>query len=604
MIKLYRNICTLLDKREKKLALLVLSLTIIVAVIEVLGVASIMPFMAVLANPDVVDNNKIFLYVYTTLGFETKDSYLFFLGVTVFILLVGSAFLRGFLVWTQVHYANLRLYSISTRLVSGYLNKPYSWFISNNVAKLSASILEEVSRVVYGIIQPALRLISNILIALLIITLFMLVDPVLAISAAVTLGLTYGGIFKFASGRLAKNGKLLSIFQSGRHKAIQEAFGGIKDIKLIGLERSFLDKYRTQTRNFALKSVSNKLWAEMPAFGMQGLVFGGMMLIILYLMKFSRSLEDTIPILALYALGGYKLMPALQEIYRQIAEIKGSQSALDSIIHDLNMIDEFYVPYDKNKKNRLMIKDFFELKNIQYNYPGSSKLVLDGLTMTIERNTTVGFVGGSGSGKTTTVDIILGLLPATHGELLVDDQVVDNNKMRSWQNNIGYVPQHIYLTDDSIATNIAYGIPSEEIDFAVVKRAAQTANLHEFIENELPEGYETHVGERGVRLSGGQRQRIGIARALYHDPEILILDEATSALDNITEKVVMDAVKALGHKKTIILVAHRLSTVQSCDKIFLFENGRIIVSGNYHDLIERSDKFKEMAMLQNTKYKH
>lgn len=599
MLKLYQKICKVLDKRERRLALLVLVLTIFVTVIEVLGVASIMPFMAVLANPDVIGKNKILLYVYTTLGFETKDSYLFFLGVIVFIMLVGSAFLRGLLVWAQVHYSNLRVYSISTRLVSGYLNKPYSWFLTNNVAELSASILEEVSRVVHGIIHPALRVISNSLIALLIMVLFMLVDPVLAISTAAVLGLSYGSIFKFASGRLAKNSKFVTKFQSGRHKAIHEAFGGIKDIKLIGLESSFLDKYRAQTRNFALKSVSNKLWAEMPSFGMQALVFGGMMLIILYLMKHSKSLEDTIPVLAMYAIGGYKLMPALQEVYKQIAGIKGNKSALDSIIHDMDTIDTFSVPYAKNKRNRLLTKDFFELKDIQYKYPGSNKLVLDDLDLAVEKNTTVGFVGGSGSGKTTTVDIILGLLSATHGELLVDGQVIDANKMRSWQNNIGYVPQHIYLTDDTIAANIAYGMSSEEIDFALVKSAAQTANLHEFIENELPEGYDTHVGERGVRLSGGQRQRIGIARALYHDPEILILDEATSALDNITEKVVMDAVKALGRKKTIILVAHRLSTVQSCDKIFLFESGKISASGTYHELLMASEKFKELALLQN-----
>lgn len=292
-------------------------------------------------------------------------------------------------------------------------------------------------------------------------------------------------------------------------------------------------------------------------------------------------------------------MPALQEIYKQLAIIKGNQTALDSIIHDLAGIDTFYEPHDIDKNNRLTINKSLELKEILYKYPGTSKPVINGLNVVIEKHKTVGFVGGSGSGKTTTVDIILGLLSATDGELIVDDQVVDHENMRSWQNNIGYVPQHIYLMDNSISANIAYGIPDEEIDFSVVKSAAKTANLHEFIENELAEGYDTHVGERGIKLSGGQRQRIGIARALYHDPEILILDEATSALDNITEKVVMDAVKILGRTKTIILVAHRLSTVQACDRIFLFESGRISASGTYQELLSASEKFKKMAMLQN-----
>lgn len=601
MLRLYLKICKLLDKRERRLALLVLLLTTVVAFIEVLGVASIMPFMAVLANPDVIEKSSVLLYVYEALDFETKDAYLFFLGIVVFVMLVGSTFLRALVVWVQVYYSNLRVYSISTRLVSGYLNKPYCWFLTHNGSKLSASILEEVSRVVHGTLHPALRLVSHTLIASLMMILFMLVDPVLAISTVILLGITYGSIFKFASSRLAKNGRFLSTFQRGRHKAIQEAFAGIKDVKLMGLENSFLHKYRTQTRNFALKLVAIKLWAEMPSFGMQALVFGGMMVIILYLMKYSGSLEDTIPVLALYALGGYKLMPSLQEIYKQLAEIKGSQSALDDVLEDIQTIDASYAWNEKDRRDRLAVSDCFELKNIQYSYPDTDKLVLDGLSLVIERNTTVGFVGGSGSGKTTTVDILLGLLPANHGELLVDHQVVGSDRMRSWQNNLGYVPQHIFLTDDSIAANIAYGIPDDEIDHAAVKSAAQTASLHEFIESELPEGYDTHVGERGVRLSGGQRQRIGIARALYHDPDILILDEATSALDNLTEKSVMDAVKALGHKKTIILVAHRLSTVQSCDKIFLFEKGGIAASGNYRELTNHSEKFKEMALLQNNK---
>jgi len=325
------------------------------------------------------------------------------------------------------------------------------------------------------------------------------------------------------------------------------------------------------------------------------------MIIILYLMKYGGNLEDTIPVLALYALGGYKLMPSLQEIYKQLAEIKGSQSALDDVLEDMAKADIKNTSVTETKLSRLPINNCIELRDVKYKYPGADKIVLDGLNLLIEKNTTVGFVGGSGSGKTTTVDIILGLLLANQGELLVDGKTVGAQMMRSWQNNLGYVPQHIFLTDDSIAANIAFGIPSDRIDHAAVLRAAKTANLHEFIVNDLPEGYETHVGERGVRLSGGQRQRIGIARALYHDPDVLILDEATSALDNITEKIVMDAVKTLGHKKTIILVAHRLSTVQSCDKIFLFDSGAIAATGTYQDLIANCDKFKEMALIQTSK---
>lgn len=598
MLLLYRKLDKILDKREKRLALFVLLITVVVAVVDVLGVASIMPFMIVLSNPDVIDSNTVLSYVYTTLGFESKKSYLFFLGVIVFVLLVGSTFLRGILVWVQVHYANLRIYSISTRLVSGYLNKPYCWFLSNNTSKLTSSIIEEVNRVVHGVLHPVLRVISNGLIALLVIALLMIVDPTLTLSVAAVLGISYAAILKFVSSRLTQNGHYLTIFQRGRHKAIQEAFGGIKDVKLVGLEASFLEKYRVQTLNFALKSVANKLWSEMPSFGIQGLVFGGMMLVILYLMRTSGTFEEIIPVLSLYALAGYKLMPSLQELYKQIAQIKGNLSALDSIVDDIREIDTSQSVIGVNRNDRLSLNALLELRDITFKYAGSSKLILNELTLSIEKNTTVGFVGGSGAGKTTTVDIILGLLSSDQGELLVDGRVVDEKCLRAWQNNIGYVPQHIYLTDDSISANIAYGIPDEEIEIESVKRAAKTANLHEFIETELPDGYETQAGERGVKFSGGQRQRIGIARALYHDPDILILDEATSALDNVTEKVVMDAVRELGHKKTIILVAHRLSTVQSCDRIFYFENGKVTASGTYEELLDNSEKFRELALLK------
>lgn len=598
MRNLYRKLNVILDRRERRLAFLVLLLTICVAFIEVVGVASIMPFMAVLANPDIIETNSVLANTYTRLDFESHGSFLYFLGVLVLIMLVGSTFLRALVVWAQTYYSSMRIFSVSTRLVSGYLHKPYHWFLINNSSKLAASIIDEVNRVVYGSLYPSLRLISHGLIAILMIILFVLVDPVLALSTAAFLGLTYGGIFKFASKRLAKNGKSLSKYQAGRHKAIQEAFGGIKDVKINGLEMSFLQKYRSQTRDFALSSVSIKLWSEMPSFGMQALVFGGMMVIILYLLKYSADFNAALPTLALYALGGYKLMPSLQEIYKQIAQIKGNQAALDSIYQDARSLASSQNSSDITIKDKLLLNDGFELDDISFSYPGTNKAALENLSLKIRKNSTVGFVGGSGSGKTTTVDIILGLLQPDHGRLLVDNNEINNANIRAWQNNLGYVPQQIFLIDDSISANIAFGISSGKIDHAAVIKAAQTANLHSFIETELPEGYNTHVGERGVRLSGGQRQRIGIARALYHDPDILILDEATSALDNITEKAVMDAVKSLGHKKTIILVAHRLSTVQSCDTIFLFEKGRIIESGSYEELINNSNAFREMAMLQ------
>ncbi len=599
MIKAYTALVGILDKRERKLAIYVLLLTIVVAFIEVLGVASIMPFMAVITNPDVIQTNLLLSFLYDTLSFGSTEGFIFFLGVCVFIFLVGSALLKALVVWAQVYFASMRNYSISSRIVAGYLQQSYSWFLLRNSSHLASSILEEVSRVVNGTLYPLMRLISNGLIAVLLLALLIYVDPVLAVSISLVLGISYGVIFKFAGKRLANQGSILSESQKGRLKAINEAFGGIKDVKISGLEKCFIEKYRKPAKKLALANVSAKLWAEMPSFAMQALVFGGMMVIMLYLLKARDGFNGAVPVLTLYALGAYKLMPALQEIYKQLVEIKYHRPALDAIYKDICLIDSLgKVNLDESDTSLLVIHDFLELKKLTFSYPEADNISLEVDSLKIEKNTTVGFVGGSGAGKTTAVDLILGLLWSASGGLFVDDQLIGKGNIRSWQRNIGYVPQQIFLSDDSIAANIAFGLPQHRIDYAAVEKAARVANLHDFIISELSEGYDTTIGERGVRLSGGQRQRIGIARALYHDPDVLILDEATSALDNVTEKIIMEAVRKLGHKKTIIIVAHRLSTVRCSDKLFLFEKGKIIASGSYNELINSNSNFKEMALIQ------
>lgn len=599
MFQIFKNLIGILDSREQKLAFLVLLLTIAVSFIEVLGVASIMPFMAVMANPSVIETNPLLSSIYIYLDFQSTETYLFFIGVCVLVLLVGSTLLKALVVWAQTYFANLRNYSISKRLLSGYLQQPYQWFLMRNSSEILTSIFNEVSRSVNGVLYPFMRLISNGLIAILLFVLFILVEPIIAISTALILGISYGAIFKYAGKHIVRYGKLATKQEKEQLKAVNEALGAVKDVKISGFESYFIDKYQEPARKLALNNSFAKAWTEMPSFGMQALVFGGVIMIVLYLLKTTNGLLETIPVLALYALGGYKLMPALQEIYKQLAEIEFHKSALANVYKNITSIDTLDILYlSNNNVSPLGISNSFELTNIQFSYAGAKRFALNDISLKINKNSTVGFVGTSGSGKTTTVDIMLGLLIPSSGGLVVDNEIIDNNNIRSWQRSLGYVPQQIFLSDDSISANIAFGRPLHEIEFPAVEKAARTANLHDFIINELPNGYDTRVGERGARLSGGQRQRIGIARALYHDPDILILDEATSALDNITEKAVMDAVRDLGHKKTIIIIAHRLSTVQHCDKIFLFEMGKIISSGTYDELIKSSSKFREMALIE------
>ena len=370
-------------------------------------------------------------------------------------------------------------------------------------------------------------------------------------------------------------------------------------MKFLGLEDVYLRRYQVPSRQNARANTFRSVIADSPRYLLQGLAFGGMLLMILILLfAGGGSLAGVLPLLAIYAFAGLRLLPAMQQIYSELTMIRFNRMALNSLHRDMAEIhatqDE--LPAEAVRVEPVHLRERLELVDVHYSYPLAERPALRGLTLSIPAQTTVGIVGGTGAGKTTMVDLILGLLDLQQGRIEADGVPVVRANMRAWQNSIGYVPQQIFLTDASVAANIAFGLPPEKIDQAAVERAARVAELHAFVTDELPEGYATRVGERGMRLSGGQRQRIGIARALYHDPDVLIMDEATSALDNLTERAVMDAVHNLGHAKTIILIAHRLSTVQACDTIFMMEQGRLVAQGTYDELLETSNKFRAMAV--------
>ena len=394
-------------------------------------------------------------------------------------------------------------------------------------------------------------------------------------------------ITRFGEERLKANE---SIFTS-----VNETFSAAKEVKLGGLEQTFFKRFSIPALLLASREALIKCIGNIPRLGIEIIVFGGMLLIVLYLVAQKNSLVGAIPILSLYAFAGYRLMPALQEIFNSATLLRYASPSIDKVYNDIKSLKTFNLDQDDSA---LQLNKQIALQNIHYQYPNSTRTVLKNINLSISAYSTVGLVGATGSGKTTTVDIILGLLEAQRGSLKVDGIEINKRNVRAWQKIIGYVPQNIYLADDTVAANIAFGIESEDIDFKAVERASIIANLHDFVINELPSQYNTTVGERGIRLSGGQRQRIGIARALYHNPQVLILDEATSALDNMTEKAVMEAVHNLGKQITIILIAHRLTTVKKCDNIILFENGEFKSQGTYDELINLSDRFRKVCYSQ------
>ena len=581
-----KKIFFILSLRERKQAVLLLLMILIMALLDMIGVASILPFMAVLTNPDIIQTNIILNKMFqasSVLKVENNQQFLYVLGIFVFVFLVVSLLFKALTSYVQTRFVSMREYTIGKRLVEGYLYQPYSWFLRRHSADLGKTILSEVSQVVGSGMNPLMALISHSMVTIAIIVLLIIADPKLALIVGFSLGGAYGLIFYFTRNYLDRIGKERLKSNQLRYTAIIEAFGAAKEVKVGGLEKIYTKRFSDSAQIFALTAASAAIIRQLPRYLLEIIAFGGIMLVILYLMDQTGSFNSALPIISLYVFAGYRLMPSLQQIYFSFAQLAFIKPSLNALYDEIKNMKQFK---SNQAQGVLSFNKEITLKNINYNYPNSSRTALKDVNLKIPVKNTVGLIGSTGCGKTTTVDIILGLLEAQKGTLEVDGQIISKQNTRAWQRSIGYVPQQIYLSDDTVAVNVAFGIDLKDINQEAVEKASKIANLHEFVMNELPKNYQTIIGERGVRLSGGQRQRIGIARALYNNPQVLILDEATSALDNQTERAVMDAVSNLKDDMTIILIAHRLDTVKNCDIIYQIDNGKIINQGSFEEVIK------------------
>ena len=583
-MQIFKKILFLLNSRERKLGGLLLIMILIMALLDMIGVAFILPFMAVLTNPNLIETNDTLSMIFQSLsifGVENYQQFLFALGFLLFVFLIISLSFKALTTYAQVRFVQMRHFSISKRLVEGYLHQPYTWFLTQNSAELSKTIFSETGQVVANGIGPLLDVIAKGMVTTALVILLILVDPTLALIVGFSLGAAYSLIFYFTRNYLNSLGKNSLKNNELRFKSISEAFGAIKDVKVGSLEGAYIKLFSIPAKTYHQNTASSLLVAQLPRFFLEAIAFGGILLIIIYIISKSGSFNSAIPIISLYVLAGYRMLPALQQIYSSFSQLAYIGPSLNKLHNDLKNLKTLSTIQDKGV---LSLNKTITLKNINYSYPNSSRTALKDVNLSISAKSIVGFVGATGSGKTTIVDIILGLLEVQKGFLEVDGKIITKQNLRSWQKSIGYVPQHIYLSDDTIAANIALGVDPNDIDQKAVEKACKIANIHDFVINELPNQYQTTNGERGIRLSGGQRQRIGIARALYHNPKVLILDEATSALDNQTEKVVMEAINNLNKEITIILIAHRLNTVKNCDTIFRLDKGELIGQGTYEEL--------------------
>ncbi|TQV83956.1 ABC transporter ATP-binding protein [Denitrobaculum tricleocarpae] len=591
---------TLLSDHEQRRAVQVFALMLVMAVVETLGVVSIMPFVLVLANPEVVESNKQLSFVYSYLGFTDPDRFLVLLGcITIGIFLLSMA-IRAVTTYALVRFTTMRLHSISSRLLTAYLRQPYSFFLGRNTADLGKSVLSEVGRVTNGILMPMLRLLSGAVVALAILILLLFMEPLLSLAVALVLGGAFTAVYLVSRRLLHRIGRERVTANQLRFVLASEALNGIKELRLMGRVETYLQRFRKPSEDFARYQATSTLIGDLPQFGIQAIAFGGGLFTVVYLKATRGGLDEALPLISLYALAGYRLMPAFQLIFNNLTKIRFAFPALEVLYEDLTRKEALAVKDDDlESAPPAPLNGAVDFQDVSYSYPEMERPAVHGLNLAIQRSESVAFVGSTGAGKSTVIDLMLGLLKPTEGQILIDGQVLEGANLRGWQRNIGYVPQATYLADDTIAANIAFGVSRDKVDVAAVERAARAAQIHDFIVRELPESYETVVGERGIRLSGGQRQRLAIARALYHDPAVVVFDEATSALDNVTEAIVMEAVETLRGTKTVIIIAHRFSTIRHCDKIYVMEAGQLVADGTYSQLSESSGYFKKLVQAAN-----
>lgn len=569
-----QKIWGLLTPAERHNALMLLGLMVIGMALETLGVGLVIPALALLTQQDLVHNYPALQPVLQALGNPSQQS----LVIGGMLVLVGVYLIKGlflaFLAWQQTCFAFSVQAQLSQRLFTVYLRQPYTFHLQRNSAQLIRNVINEVSLFTIKGMLPGMLLLTESLVLLGLCSLLLIVEPLGALIVVGVLGTAAWGFHRLTRRRISRWGEARQYHEGLRIQHLQQGLGGAKDVKLLGREADFLEQYRLHNVQSARMGQLQVTLQQLPRLWLELLAVSGLAILVISMLAQERALEALLPTLGLFAAAAFRLMPSVNRVLGAVQSLRYSLPIIDVLHTELNLATS------KVANTHSLVMPFhaeLELCQVTYTYPGAAESALKDISLIIQRGESVGFIGSSGAGKSTLVDILLGLLTPNSGEMRVDGENIQAN-LRNWQDQIGYVPQSIFLTDDTLRRNVAFGLPENQIDNNAITRAIQAAQLEEFVAS-LPGGLETLVGERGIRLSGGQRQRIGIARALYHDPAILVLDEATSALDIATEDGVMQAVTALQGSKTIIIVAHRLSTVAHCDRLYRLERGLMVAEG-------------------------
>lgn len=579
MLRSWLDAYGILSPSMRRRAWLILVVFVASSIMEVTGVVSIVPFLAVLGSPAVITSQSVISALYRAGGFQAHDHLLVALGIAAFVTLLVAALIRLLTVYVLSRYIHSCRLDLSCRLLEGYLRQPYGFFLARHSGELSTMVLSEVDMFVDNALMPMAQIISSAFVCGLLIVLLVFIDPVVATVATASVGMVYVLIYRSSQKRIAQSGEERTQANRERFEVASEAFAGIKSIKVMGLEPTYVNRFRLPSQVAARSIILNTTLSQMPRIIVEAAGLGFIILLALLRTLRKQDQNDVVlPLLGLYAFAGYRMLPALQSIYQNFNNMRFAASVITRLREDMALCRRALPLLDAGPTPFLTRE--LRLEKLSFAYPktGSGEGQRAGIcnvSLTLKAGQCLGIIGKTGAGKTTLVDVILGLLVHDSGQILVDGVPITDANRQAWQRRIGYVPQDIYLTASSVTENIAFGLDVESIDHARVAEVAKMAHIDAFIETQLPQGYRTNIGERGITLSGGQRQRMGIARALYRDPDLLIFDEATSALDTDTETAVISALTELAGKKTIIMIAHRLTTLSRCDEIIRLDNGRV-----------------------------
>lgn len=577
LCRLWKGIGT---KRRRQVGALCL-LMLVASVAELISLGAVIPFLAAMTAPAKVYEHPAIVPVVLSLGIAAPEQLLLPLAVAFSLAALISAGLRMLLLWAGTRLAFAIGADISIGIYQRTLHQPYAVHVSRNSSEVISGITAKSHAVIYGGLMPALQLASAVVTLVAIVGGLVAVDPQVALATLFGFGAVYGLLIFAARKRLASNGRRIAQESTRVLKCLQEGLGGIRDVLLDGSQSTYCKSYREADLPLRRAQGNNQFISASPRYAMEAIGLSMIAGLAYYLVRQPEGLEKALPLLGVLALGAQRMLPSLQQAYAAWAGIKGNQA---SVSDALSLLDQPMPESASASAGSLPFSDAIRLNSVSFSYQPNLPLVLNGLDLTIYKGERVGIIGTTGSGKSTLMDVLMGLLEPTGGTLEIDGRVVDATTRQAWQSHIAHVPQAIYLADSPVEENIAFGVPSGAIDHVRVREAARQAQIAQLVES-LPEGYRSFVGERGVRLSGGQRQRIGIARALYKRADVIVFDEATSALDSETEKSVMESIETLNPDLTIVIIAHRLSTLRKCDRIIELAEGCVRRVGSYDEIV-------------------